>query len=271
MLAVIAGTGSLPLEACKQLIAQKKPFFIMALFPENNLEHLIQAAINVEVVTPKFYKVGQVLHELKQRNTTHALFIGKVDKRNLLSKVSFDWLGIKLLASLATKSDTTIMEKALELLETHGIKVVRQDEILKSLLVPPGILTGSMTQELYENVAYGMHIAQKLSEIDIGQTIIVKDHMILSVEAIEGTDECIKRGIELGKNNVIICKAAHPHQNKKIDLPTLGPDTLKNIQPEMIKALAWQSHHTFIAHKELFIEKAQSLGITLISVGSMEE
>jgi DUF1009 family protein len=267
MLAVIAGTGSLPFEACKQLIAQNRSFFIIALFPENNCDDLTQATHGyAQVITPKFYKVGQVLNELKQRKTTHVLFIGKVDKRNLLSKVSFDWLGIKLLASLATKSDTVVMEKALELLEAHGIKVIRQDEILKGLLVQPGILTGNMTAALHENITYGMEIAQKLSAIDIGQTIVVKDKMILAVEAIEGTDECIRRGIELGKTDIVICKAAHPHQNKKMDLPTLGLDTLKNLQPGSVKALAWQSHHTFIAHKELFIERADELGITLVSV-----
>lgn len=267
MLAVIAGTGSLPLEASKQLIALGRPFFIIALFPENNRDDLTQITTGyAQVITPKFYKVGQVLNELKQRQTTHVLFIGKVDKRTLLSKVSFDWLGIKLLASLATKSDTTVMEKALELLENNGIKVIRQDEILQSLLVPPGLITGTLTPSLQENIAYGMEIAQKLSAIDIGQTIVVKDHMILAVEAIEGTDECIRRGIELGKTDIVICKAAHPQQNKKMDLPTLGPDTLKNLQPGSVKALAWQSHHTFIAHKELFIEQANKLGITLVSM-----
>ena len=90
--------------------------------------------------------------------------------------------------------------------------------------------------------------------------------MIIAVEAIEGTDDCIKRGIALGEKDIIICKTTHKNKNKKYDMPTLGYNSLKDLKSGQIKAIAWQSDKTLIADKEKFINKAKDLGITLISI-----
>ncbi|MFH0898752.1 MAG: UDP-2,3-diacylglucosamine diphosphatase LpxI [bacterium] len=266
MIAIIAGTGSLPVEACKALLQEGKKFFVIALFPEDN-GAMLAAIIHgkASLIQQPFYKPGTIIDILKKHKTTHVLMIGKVDKSNLLKKVKLDWYGIKLLASLVTKSDSSIMEKIVSELEKEHMTVIKQDEVLKTLIVPPGILTGTMTPELEKNIAFGIGMAQKLSEYDIGQTVVVKDDMILAVEAIEGTDNCIKRGIGLGKNNVIVCKAARTNQNKKFDLPTLGPSSLQNIQKGEIAAIAWLWSHTLIAQQDLFVKQAKDLGITLVS------
>lgn len=267
MIAIIAGTGNLPVDACKSLLKKKQPFFIISLFPQDNYEKILDIIGDKKlIITQKFYKAAQILKILKERKAKKVLMIGKVDKRNILKKFKLDWITIKFFASLISKSDTTIMEKIVSMFNEQGIEILNQNEILKSLLVPPGILTGKLTQKLKENIDFGINTAKKISEFDIGQTVGVKDKMVLAVEAIEGTDSCIKRGIELGKNNVIICKAANNNQNKKFDLPTLGPDSLKNIKKNEVQAIAWTSNQTFISDKETFIQKAKELGITLISV-----
>ncbi len=167
---------------------------------------------------------------------------------------------------MACKSDKTIMEKLLSVLKKKGIGIIKQNEILKSLIVKPGILTGSITDKIEVDIKFGMNIAQNISQCDIGQTVVIKDKMVIAIEAIEGTDDCIKRGIELGKNNLVICKSAHEKQNQKYDLPTLGPNSLKGLKKDQVKAIAWKSSHTFISEKEEFIKKAKELNITLISI-----
>lgn len=267
MIAIIAGTGSLPQEACKNLLQSNKSFFVITLFPEDNLESIKKITQNkIEIFTQEFYKPSKILKLLKEKKTKEVLLIGKVDKRNILKKIKFDWLALKLFASVTCKSDKSIMERILQEFEKNNIKIIHQNEILKTLLVPPGVLTGKLTSQIKEDIDFGLKMAQNISFCDIGQTIVVKDKMILAVEAIEGTDNCIKRGIELGKNDVVICKTAHKNQNKKYDLPTLGPNSLKEIKPGQVKAIAWQSNQTFIAKQEIFIKKAIELGIILVSV-----
>ncbi|MCK4265518.1 UDP-2,3-diacylglucosamine diphosphatase LpxI [Candidatus Babeliales bacterium] len=267
LVAVIAGTGNLPVEACKKLKQENCPFFVISLFPENNGSDLLDVIENKnELIKQNVYKATEILNLLKTKKTKKVLLIGKVEKSHLLKKIKLDWLTIKLLTSLLSKGDKPVMEKILSILEENGIEAMRQNEILDSLFVPPGVLTGKITNVLEQDIRLGLDTAKHLSKCDIGQTVVIKDGMILAVEAIEGTDKCILRGLELGKKEIVICKAARSDQNKKYDLPTLGPDTLKNIKKEDVAAIAWQSNQTFIAEKEKFISLAKDLEITLISV-----
>lgn len=266
MIAVIAGTGSLPAEACRQLVRRQEPFFVIALFPENNAHELKQLVGNsIEVITQSVFKPSLALEVLKQRGTTHVLLIGKVDKNHLLSKMSFDWMAAKFLASLVYKGDKTIMDAVLAELARHNLQVMKQDDILRGLLVKPGVLMGTLTDAINRDIAYGMSMALAIAHADIGQTVVVKDGMVLAVEAIEGTDACIRRGIELGGGNVVICKTARTDQNKKYDLPTLGPASLATFKSGDVAAIAWHSHCTLIAELETFVQRAAALEITLVS------
>ena len=267
MIAIVAGTGSLPLIAAKSLLQQKKAFFVISLFPEENFQALHDAiGGNAEIISQKFYKLGSILQLLKEKKSTGLLMIGKVDKMNLLKKISFDWLTLKLLASLSTKSDSSIMETLISHAELEGLKVLAQDDVLQSLLVKPGALCGTLSDAIQTDIDLGMALAEKMSAADVGQTVIMKDKMVIALEAIEGTDACIQRGIELGSSDLVICKAAQPHQNKKYDLPTLGPATLHELKPGQVAAIAWQATQTFIVDQEAFVARAQELGIALVSV-----
>lgn len=267
MLAVIAGAGSLPVDACRNLMQKNKFFFVISLFPKDNLEKLQKATQNqIEITTQKFFKSAKIFKLLKEKNTSQVLLIGKVHKKDLLSKVKLDWFAIKTLASLVRFGDSDIMEKIIQTFSKHNIEVIPQSSVLSNLFVQPGILTGKLTKSIEENVKFGLKVSEQLSINDIGQSVVVKDKMILAVEAIEGTDSCIKRGIELGKTQVIICKSANKNQNEKYDLPTLGPATLQNVEKNQIAAIAWKANQTFIADKEKFIKVAKKLNITLIAV-----
>lgn len=267
MIGLIAGTGSLPCEAARNLIARNKPFIIIALFPEDNLSDLeAVCAGHSEIIAKAFYKPHQILELLQEKHVDQVLFIGKVDKANLLKHLKLDWLAIKFLSSVLCKSDKDIMEALLAEVARHNMQVIRQDDVLGGLLVPPGILTGTVTPELDNNIKIGLTAAIAIAHADIGQTVAVKDGMIIAVEAIEGTDACIRRAIELGKTGLVICKAARHDQNRKFDLPTLGPSSLKHLSKGDVAAIAWLSSCTFIAQKDLFVQKAQELGIVLQSV-----
>jgi len=267
MIALIAGTGTLPIQACKSFLVSKQDFFVLSLFPEDNLEQLKKALpAYVKIIHEPFYKADKILTLLKKHKTKQAFFIGKVDKQNLLKKFKLDWFSLKLMASLVTKNDQNIMNKIGIELEKRNIQLLSQQDVLGSLLVKPGVITGTVTPELQASIDMGMRVAEEISRLDIGQTVIVKDKMILAIEAIEGTDECIKRGIQLGKKDIVVCKSAHAKQSKKFDSPTIGPETLRQVKMGEIKAVAWQSSQTFIADKEEFVVRAKKLGIALVSL-----
>src|SRR5579872_5599755 len=106
MIAVIAGTGTLPIEACKNLMTQGADFFVVSLFPENNLSDLEKITSGaIPVFAQNVFKPGQILEFLKKQNTKKVFFIGKVDKQHLLSHIKLDWFALKILASVLYKSD----------------------------------------------------------------------------------------------------------------------------------------------------------------------
>jgi hypothetical protein len=271
MIALIAGTGTLPLEACKKFLQDNHNFFVIVLFPDDNAAALRACIGNrAELIVQEFYKPNGILALLAERATTHVLFIGKVDKQHLLKHLKFDLFALKLLGSLINKNDTNIMEAIGNELIKRGMKIMHQDEVLGGLLVSPGVLTGTLTAELKNDIHLGLATAQTLARAHIGQTVVMKDGMVLAVEAIEGTNACICRGIELGSGGVVICKTARHDQNRGFDLPTLGPASLDGIKPGDVAAFAWLSSSTLIAQKKEFIARAHELTITLVSVDLSE-
>lgn len=266
MIAIIAGTGSLPIAACHALIRQNKKFFVINLFPQENSPGLHYAAGDSRVIDCEIYKASEILNYLKSFGASHILMIGKVDKQKIFKNFKFDWLALKLLASVAYKTDRDILQRLVFAFEEQGFSVLRQHDVLPGLLTKAGVIRGSLDIELQKDIDFGMQIAKEISKLDLGQTVIVKNGMVLAVEAIEGTDACIKRGIELGNSNVVICKAAQAGHNHQFDLPTLGSSTLQDIRPGQIRAIAWLASHTLIADYENFITTATKNNITLVAV-----
>jgi UDP-2,3-diacylglucosamine hydrolase len=266
MIAIIAGTGALPIAACHALALQNKPFCVISLFPQENSVALRQAAGSSAVINCAFYKAGDILNHLTTHGVKQVLMIGKVDKQQFFKGIKFDWLAVKLLASVAYKNDRDILQRLVDAFAEYGITVLRQHDVLPGLLTKPGIITGTVDARLQNDIDMGMRAAQEISKLDLGQTVIVKNSMVLAVEAIEGTDACIRRGIELGNGEVIICKAAQAAHNPQFDLPTLGSATLQGVEPGQVRAIAWLASHTLIADYENFVAIAQEIGITLISI-----
>ena len=135
--------------------------------------------------------MGSVLTALKKRAFTKVLLIGKVNKRHLLSQLSYDWLLTKLLTKSLFKHDSTVIQLLINEFAVHGITTRSQRDLLSSLFVPAGIHAGTLTDTIQSDITLGMTVAEQLSAHDIGQTVVVKNGMILAVEAIKGTDECI--------------------------------------------------------------------------------
>jgi DUF1009 family protein len=266
MIAIIAGTGSLPIAACLALKNKNKPFCVINLFPQENGAALLKAAGKALVIDIAFYKASYILNHLIKQGVTHVLMIGKVNKQDFFKNIKLDWLAVKLLASVMYKNDRDLLQRIVDEFATHGITVLRQHDILPGLLTQPGIITGIVDEAVQHDINLGMLVASNISKLDLGQTVVVKNNMVLAVEAIEGTDACIDRGINLGRGDVIICKSAQAAHNQQFDLPTLGSATLQKIEPGQIRAIAWLASHTLIADYNQFVKSAVKLNITLVAV-----
>lgn len=265
-LGLVAGEGKLP--AILINAAKAKGYRVVALA-------LSDIALNgVEQVADKSYSVGpgqlgRSLKLFRQEKVEDVVFIGKVPKINLLQNVmKLDWIAIRELSKLTDFSDDSIQRLVGDWVETQGIRVRTQAEFLKELFADYGVITKRQPNAAeYADIQYGMKVAKEIARLNIGQTVVVRDQMILAVEGIEGTDECIRRAVKLARGPVVVCKVAKSNHDLRFDTPTVGMTTLEAMLGEhQGGVLAVGANETLVVEKEALAEYAESKGIAIIAV-----
>ena len=259
---LIAGVGRLPVEFTRAARGMGLEVIAIGVVPGVDQE-LSQVASN-------FYEIsiGQleaVLLTLKQEKVTEVTMLGKVTKELMFSgTVRPDARMQKLLMGLPDNSDDTVMLGFVRELAAEGMGVLDQTAFIRMLLPSPGILTKRMpTEAETKDMEFGLKMAKQIGGLDIGQTVVVKNQAVMAVEAIEGTDACIRRGGLLGRGEVIVAKVAKPNQDMRFDVPSVGPDTLNAMIEVKAAALVIEAGKTLLVNKTKVIEMADQYGITI--------
>ena len=156
-------------------------------------------------------------------------------------------------------------------LEDEGIEVMDQTLLIKPLLPPPGVLTKRKpTEAELADMEFGFEMAKAIGGLDIGQTVVVKNRAVMAVEAIEGTDACIRRGGQLGRGGVTVAKSAKPKQDMRFDVPSIGPDTIDSMIEAGAVALVIEAGCTLVVDREGMVAKADQNKISIVSMSEDE-
>jgi DUF1009 family protein len=193
--------------------------------------------------------------------------IGKVTKEVLYKAGAIvpDLRAIKILASVPDRKDDTIMNAIVKEIESEGIIVMDQTELIKPLLPKPGVLTKRQpTPEELADMEFGFEMAKAIGGLDIGQTVVVKNRAVMAVEAIEGTDACILRGGFLGKGGVIVAKTAKPSQDQRFDIPGFGTKTMESMIHAGATGIVIEAGNTLVVDREKTIAMADAHNITIL-------
>ena len=264
-LAIVAGNGELTAILAKS--ASEQGFTTCAIAITEEAGYKLQDLCN------KVYKyppgqLSKILDLVKKEMIDQVVFIGKVPKLDLLRNIhKLDWMAIKNLHLLGNLNDDSIHNGIVTLLNKYNIKVLPQTMFLKHLFPEKEILSERKpTLEERVDIEYGLEVAKKVASLDIGQTVVVRNKMILAVEAIEGTDEAIKRGCQLAKNEVVVVKVAKPDQDERFDIPTIGEKTIETLKEYGGGVLAFEANKTIIIEKQKVIERANKLNICLLAI-----
>ena len=153
---------------------------------------------------------------------------------------------------------------------SEGLAVESPLELCPELLVRPGVLTRrrpSATEE--RDVAYGWRLAKKMGELDVGQSVAVKEGAAIAVEAIEGTDRCIRRAGELCQaGGFVVVKVAKPQQDMRFDVPTVGTSTVETLHRAGGKVLAIEAGKTIVLDQEATVALADRYGLTIVALST---
>lgn len=265
-LGLVAGEGKLPALLARS--AKNRGWKVVSLALSENAAGRLEAYSDIiHRIAPG--QIGRNIKLLKTENVDSMVFIGKVPKLSVLKNIhKFDWTAVKELSKLPDFSDDTIQFAVGDLCEQHGIKVLTQSEFLTELFPDYGVITNRQpTVGEYADIEYGMRIAKEIARLDIGQTVVVKNQMLMAIEAIEGTDEAIKRAVKLARGPVIVCKVAKPNQDQRFDIPTVGMNTLQSMLADKPGGvLAVEAHETLVVEREEMAAFAEANGMSIVAV-----
>lgn len=267
VLGIISGKGKLPIALAIE--AKKMGYRVIGIALQPPADDSLKPYVD------DFHKInvgrfGGLISLLKKLSITNVVMAGKVSKELLFRKktsVIPDMKAVKLLFSLKNRSDDTIMNAVVNELEKSGIKLHKTTSFSKGLLTPEGVLTQKKpSRDELQDIDFGWDIAKKMGQLDIGQTVVVKDMAVMAIEAIEGTDEAIKRGGDLAKGNAVVVKVSKPKQDMRFDVPVVGIDTLHTMKRSGAKVLAVEAEKCIIVDREKFIEEADKDGMVVVGV-----
>jgi DUF1009 family protein len=262
-LGLIAGTGELPIAIAGE--ARALGYTVIAI----GLEPLADKSLSSQVDEIKWVnvgKLGEILDSLKQYGIKEAVMAGKVSKTLLYkSKITPDIRAIKLLFSLKDRSDDSILLAITNEIEKEGIRLLDITRFSSNLLTQEGVLTNDkLTDDEWKDISFGWRIAKEIGKLDIGQTVVVKNQAVMAVEAIEGTDEAIKRGGKLAGNGAVVVKVSKPNQDMRFDVPAVGLITLRTMADVSARVLCIESKKSILLNRDKIIEESKKAGISLV-------
>ena len=274
-----AGTDSIESGACIGLIAGNGRFPI--IFAENarRLGYTVSAVAHIGETEPElekhvekihWIKIGQLnklIQAFKSDGVRHAVMLGGIKKTHVFTTVRPDLRVLAMAGRLRLWKDDAILREFAAELEREGIQICESTFGLNGILVEEGSLTKrSPTKKEWADVRYGWEIAETVGRLDIGQCVVVKDRVIVAVEAVEGTDNAIRRGGELAGKGTGVVKRCKPQQDIRFDLPAVGPRTIETMKSALASVLAVEAGKSVLLDRQEMIRQADRAGIAVVGI-----
>lgn len=263
VLGIISGMGELP--KVISLEAKSKGYHVLAIALEPLADKGISKYVD-EMRVVNVGRLGEIIDTLKEAGAREVVMAGKVPKSLLYkSKITPDLRAIKLLFTLKDRRDDTILLAIAKELEKDGLKLLNTTDFCSSILTPEGILTEEgLSEGEWKDVRFGWKIAKEIGRLDIGQSVVVKNQSVMAVEAIEGTDEAIKRGGSYAGEGAVVVKVSKPDQDMRFDVPVAGIDTLRAMVDVRARVLALEAGKTILLQRDQVLREANEAGITIV-------
>lgn len=217
-------------------------------------------------------QLGKLINVFKEAGVNRAIMAGQVKHVQIFGSSLPDITMIRMLAGLKKKNTDSIIGGIARVLEENGISLMDSSALLQPHMAPPGCLTRrELNAREKADMEYGRPIAHKIALMDIGQTVVVRDKAIVAVEAMEGTDEAVRRAGELvHKMNLTVIKVSKPRQDMRFDIPVVGLRTIENMIASGATALIMDAHKTLTLDRDKFVELADRNGISIVALPPIE-
>lgn len=261
---IIAGAGELPALVAKNVVAQgREPIIIPITKDDSNRFEEIQCEIQLSGVG----QIEKITKKLLESDVHELVIIGKIEPSILLHPFKVDKTTVKILTKNRNKNTSAIISDVLDHFQNAGLTILKQDLFLTHLLPKPGVLTKRKpNNSQWEDIKVGIKTARQIANIGIGQTVAIKKQIIIAIEAIEGTDKTIERAGILAGKGIVVAKASAENHDFRIDVPTVGMQTLQTLHAAKANVLAVEANRTFVMNSEQLYNQADKWKIAIVAV-----
>lgn len=261
---LIAGNGRFPIIFADN--ARKLGLQVMAVAHHGETDPELAGHVD-RIHWIKIGQLNKLIQAFKDDDVRQAVMLGGIKKTHVFSTVRPDFRTLALATRLALWKDDDILREFAAELEREGITICESTFGLEGILVEEGTLTSRHpSKKEWEDIRYGWDVAHEIGRLDIGQCVVIKDRVVVAVEAVEGTDGAIRRGGELAKDGAVVVKRCKPQQDLRFDLPAIGPRTIEVMASVKAAVLAVEAGRTVMLDREVVIQKAQAAGIALVGI-----
>jgi DUF1009 family protein len=266
-LGIIAGGGPLPARLAAAARAAGRAVFILGL--EGFADPALIAPWPHEI--RRLGAASRIIAALREHGCQDLVMIGPVRRPSLLD-LRPDAEGAKLLARIgraAFAGDDGLLAAVIRVLTEEGFRVIGMQEIMREAVAPAGVLTRTRPDaQAMLDINRGVAVTRLLGSADVGQGCVVQQGLVLAVEAIEGTDAMLLRAGALRREGIggVLVKLVKPGQDKRADLPTIGPDTVRNAAAAGLRGLAFEAEATILAEREACLAAAEEAGLFLLGL-----
>jgi len=216
-------------------------------------------------------QLGRCIEVLKAAGAREAVMAGQVKHRQIFSDVVPDLKLIAVLARLAVKNTDSLIGGIADALGREGITLLPSTEFVKDQMAEAGAMSRrAPSGEALQDIEYGQRIARALAGLDLGQTVVVKDRAAVALEAMEGTDEVIRRAGRIAGPGTTVVKVAKPRQDPRFDVPVVGVGTLTAMKEAGSGTLALDAGRVLLIDKPEFLTQADGAGIAVWGMAPAE-
>ena len=269
-LGIIAGNGLLPSEIINYCKLYSRPYFVIAIKGQTE-PRLVQDDIPHEWM--RLGEAGNIIKSLRLQNVTQLVMAGSIIRPSLKDLNPDIWT-VKFFAKTgaAVLGDDGLLSSLCKVLhEQEGFDIIAPDELLPELVTKEGIYgIISPSDENKRDILTGVTAALELGSRDLGQAAVVRNREVIGLEDWRGTDSLLKdiNPSSDAKPNGVLVKVAKPNQDRRIDLPTIGPNTIINVENSGLCGIAIQSGSSFILDKKYTVESADKRGLFIFGVSA---
>lgn len=265
---IIAGGGVFPVMVADA--ARRSGYLTVAVAHEGETDPVLGEHVD-EMVWVRLGQLGRLIRAFRQRGVRRVTMAGTIAKHRMFSRVRPDLRGLALMSRMAVFHDDGILRSVSREMEKEGLQVIASTQFLPELIASPGVLTrrkpgrGEMA-----DIRFGWRMAKELGRLDIGQCVVVRRKTVVALEAMEGTDETIRRGGRIAREKAVVVKVSKPVQDLRFDVPSVGLETVRVMEEVKASVLAVEAGKTLMFEKAAMVRRADEAGISIVSMEDPE-